>query len=305
MSDSYDRDPDTDPRQWMGSMGEHIAELEQEIVELKKQIAIMDDMATVQNELCIEKAGLQGLVKDALCIIDSLDNVYFRDQSVELAHFDGNGLILPSNHSIYFSSGTTITDEGSNMSIDRGLKVHGNVYPDDNNARTCGSDQKKWSGGWFEDINVDDLTCNDTFGGCGSISGCAYIEVNLLEEEKIKQRKIDLNTGKKDVNYTGFELGDVLCYGSHGLKLSEYDCSMCVTAVSDKNGNPIVIGAESIKVVGKVAINQFLVTSSIEGVARAWDNKNGEPPRGCVIGQSMEFKEDNKERLIKAMIRKF
>lgn len=244
-------------------------------------------------------------------IMDSDDNIYLTSGGNQMAHFTANSMDLPSDYYITWSGQGRIRSTGGYLKVEGSsggtydLRVEGNVYPDSDNAHSCGAEDKRWNHGWFEDANIDDLVVEDSFGGCGSISGCAYIEVNLLNEDSIEQRRVDLKNGEKNVNYTGFELGDVLCWSSHGLKKSEHDCSMCVTAVANKDGNPIVIGAEPIKVVGQVAPNQFLVTSSVEGVARGWDLKNGNPPFGCVIGQSMEFKDDNEVGLIKAMIRKF
>ena len=185
------------------------------------------------------------------------------------------------------------------------IEFDGDIACHADNHNNCGKWDRRWHEVWTEDLQVDDIQCNDSFSGCGSISGCAYVEINLMSDEQVAERKEDVKKGKTKKNYTGFELGDVLCYGSKGLKLSDHDTAFCVTAVAGKLGEPVVVGAEPIKVVGKVAINQFLVSSSIKGVARAWDNSHGEPPRGTVIAQSMEFKMDNEIKLIKAMIRKF
>lgn len=205
---------------------------------------------------------------------------------------------------ILAASGRSIKLKNSRTEIDGAVQVKGKLYPSSDNSYELGDSSNRWSKGHFEDIDVDDIYVRKSFDGCGSISGCAYIEVNLLDEQDIEQRRVDLKNDKA-VNYTGFEIGDVLCWSSNGLKKSEHDLSMCVTAISDKNGMPIVLGAEYIKVVGKVAVNQFLVTSSVEGVARGWENKFGNPPAGTVIAQSMEYKNTNEVGLIKAMIRKF
>ncbi len=241
---------------------------------------------------------------NAKLTLDTLDSIVFRRAGTGYLTFDYNSdrtcmdIQMATNAYLYWSSGRYIKGEASLV------EVNGDFCPSADNVYKCGTTGQRWSVGNFEDINVDDITVNNSFGGCGSIAGCAYIEVNLLNEEDIEQRRVDLKNGERK-NYTGFELGDVLCYGSRGLKKSDYDTAMCVTAISDKEGMPVVIGAEPIKVVGKIAMNQFLVTSSISGVARGWDNKLGNPPIGCVIGQSMESKDDNEIGLIRAMIRKF
>ena len=185
------------------------------------------------------------------------------------------------------------------------ISINGNLNPSSDNNYTLGSAGQRWSVGWFEDVVVDDITVNNSFSGCGSISGCAYIEVNLLGE-KVNDYKEDVKQSIVGVNYTGFEEGDVLVWSNKGLKKADLDACNCVTAVADKNGMPIVLGAEKIKVIGKVATNQFLVSSGVPGYARAWNQTMcGNPPIGTVIAQAMENKSETGEGLIMAMIRKF
>lgn len=200
---------------------------------------------------------------------------------------------------IRWSSGRKIIDGGSSITID------GDLIPHADNQHQLGYSNYRWSLGNFEDINVDDITVNNTFSGCGSISGCAYIEVNLLNKEQVKIYKEKANNSKENHDkITDFEEGDVLVYSHNGLKKCLLDTCPCVTAVSDKRGMPIVLGAEIINVIGKISVNQFLVTSPVEGYARAWNGKEN-PPMGTVIAQAMEGKSDNEKGKIMAMIRKF
>lgn len=183
------------------------------------------------------------------------------------------------------------------------IEFNGDIAPTSDNAYKCGTSGQRWSVGYFEDVVVDDLTVNS---GC---SGCSYIELNLLQESEKEELFKDTNEGnpeRKTKSYTGFEVGDVLVWKNGKLEKSSMDTCPCVTAVSSNVGTPIVLGAEKIKVVGKVKENQFLVTSPVPGYARAWNEKtNGHPPMGTVIAQSMENKLTNEPGTIMAMIRKF
>lgn len=194
------------------------------------------------------------------------------------------------------------------------IEFNGDIAPTSDNTYKCGTSGLRWSEGNYENLVVDDLFCNVSFQGCGTISGCAYTEMNLLGE-KFDEYKEDISLSKEErderkvseKNYTGFEEGDVLVWTVKGLKKADLDACNCVTAVADKRGMPIVLGAEKIKVIGKVAVNQFLVSSGVPGYARAWNQTMcGNPPIGTVIAQAMENKLDETEPgMIMAMIRKF
>jgi len=72
-----------------------------------------------------------------------------------------------------------------------------------------------------------------------------------------------------------------------------------VQAVADRDGKPIVMGAEVIKVIGPVQEGDYLVTSDVPGYAIAARN----PTFGVVIAQALESFAGEKG-IIKAMIRK-
>lgn len=223
-----------------------------------------------------------------------------------------------NNENLYAQIGTLTTSSGGEqeylrIEADSGRSLRfresniacdGNFNPTSDNAFSVGTAGKRWSVGNFEDIVVDDLTVNS---GC---SGCAYIELNLLSGEQKAQIFIDKSAISKEErdakNYTGFDQGTVLVWKHGKLQDSDMDTCPCVTAVASSIGTPIVLGGELVKVVGKGKQNDFLVTSSLPGYARAWNgNTSGTPPMGTVIGQLMVDKLTNEPELVMAMIRKF
>ncbi len=98
-----------------------------------------------------------------------------------------------------------------------------------------------------------------------------------------------------------FEHGDVLCWSTETERLELCDTvnDRLVMAVADKNGKPIVMGAEPIKVIGDVQAGDILVASDTPGYAIV----NNNPAPGTVIGQALEDF-DGERGIIKAMIRK-
>lgn len=100
-------------------------------------------------------------------IIDSLDNIYFRDQSVQLAQIDTNGLILPSTKAVIFTGGGRLKDGGAYLKVEGAaggvcdFQVEGNVYPNADNARQCGTSDKRWQDVNSEDAHIDDIYIGD------------------------------------------------------------------------------------------------------------------------------------------------
>lgn len=247
-------------------------------------------------------------------ILQSADNIYLYSGGNQMAFFTANSLDFPASYYVTWAGQGRIRGNAAYLKIEGStggnwdMRLEGNFYPETDNAYSCGASDRRWGTVFAEDMRCDDLLVNVSFSGCGSISGCAYNEVNLLSDEQQEQYRND--TGKdgkknrKDINYTGFAMGDVLCWGHNGLHRSEFDTAPCVIAVADRRGMPTVLGAEKIKVIGKVARGSFLVTSPQEGFARAWTDKKNEPPRGTIIAVALENKEDNSPSMIKAMIQK-
>jgi len=128
----------------------------------------------------------------------------------------------------------------------------------------------------------------------GSLVQGALIERNLQTLEQIEAEQIE-----------GFSEGDLLCWDeqTEELEVCAEGASILVMAVADKNGKPIIMGAEPIKVLGPAQPGDLLVTSDTPGYAMVWDSSEN-PPAGIVIAQALEAF-DGEQGTIKAMIRKF
>lgn len=128
----------------------------------------------------------------------------------------------------------------------------------------------------------------------GALSSGAFIENNL-------QSLDELNTS----SISRFSQGDLLCWDIETERLEQCAeaATFLVQAVADVNGKPIVMGAESVKVLGPVVGGDLLVASDVPGYAAAWRGAE-RPPAGAVIAQALEAF-DGERGLVKAMIRKF
>lgn len=159
------------------------------------------------------------------------------------------------------------------------LRIHANGNVDVPGALSVGSCASA-------SLNPDALAADACTAG--SIQGGAYVETNL---QTVAER---LNGGNP-----AFERGDVLCWGDNRLELCTTARTPMVQGVADSAGNPIVLGAEPVKVIGLVKTGQYLVASNVPGYAMAVDD----PTFGVVIAQALE--DFNGERgVILAMIRK-
>jgi hypothetical protein len=107
-----------------------------------------------------EKGSIGADTGDSM-IYNSIDNHLFFQGAILLATFNEHGITLPSSKSIFFTGGTEIRDEGSNLYIDRKLEIGGHIYPRLDNTYDLGSGDKRWREGFFEDIEVDDLDIKD------------------------------------------------------------------------------------------------------------------------------------------------
>jgi hypothetical protein len=123
----------------------------------------------------------------------------------------------------------------------------------------------------------------------GALSHGALIENNLQSATERAAERIDR-----------FSQGDVLCWNDGRLELCAQVGNPLVQAVADKNGKPIVLGAEPIKVLGPVRVGDLLVASDVPGYATVDDD----PRPGTIIAQALEDFEEE-QGLVKAMIRKF
>lgn len=223
---------------------------------------------------------------------------------------------------IVAASGRSIKLKNSRIEMDGTMRTQ-KIYPEDDNESELGDLNNRWSKGHFEDLACDDLFVEVSADLPGlnernlltEEQMSKYFEVTkreITEEDISKKAKKD-NTDRmsaekqlrkqkrkiaKETNITGFDIGDVLVWDNDRLKLCESDSSSLVMAVASHRGMPCVIGAEPVKVTGKVETGDFLVTSDIKGRARSEKN----PKIGTVIAQALESSEG--DATIKAMIRK-
>lgn len=144
-------------------------------------------------------------------IIDSLDNIYFRDQSTELAHLDSTGLVLPNAGGIVISSGGRLRYTGGFLYFDGstggdlGIKLEGSFLPHKNNddADNIGDTNYRWHSGWFEDVYVDDIVINS--GGSITVAGNSgddeefEVGTSFRKKDGVYQWRARLLTFKKGV----------------------------------------------------------------------------------------------------------
>ncbi len=123
----------------------------------------------------------------------------------------------------------------------------------------------------------------------GAVSCGALVEANLQTQEEKAASQI-----------VRFGEGDVLCWGIDQLELCATANDRLVQAVADKDGKPIVLGAEKVKVLGPVQRGDILVASDVPGYAMV----NNDPRSGSVVAQALE-NFDGQRGVIKAMIRKW
>ncbi len=136
------------------------------------------------------------------------------------------------------------------------------------------------------DIGHPDFKFNAIWGQQNFIG--ALIETGL----ETPQEQID--------GIASIDEGDVLCWNKERLEKCREANTVAVQAVASDERHPIVLGAELIKVLGVVKVNDLLVASDVPGYAMV--NNAARP--GTVIGQALEDF-DGEQGLIKAMIRKF
>ncbi len=167
---------------------------------------------------------------------------------------------------------------GSDLSVDAGYGSHNtlNLLDDvripEGNLDMVGHDVN----------NVNTIYVQDAH--CG-----ALLEANLQTPE-------EQELGEND----RFEEGDVLCWAEDRLEKCTAANDRLVQAVANAKGEPIVIGAEAVKVLGPLQKGDLLVASDVPGFATV----NNDPAPGTVIAQALEGFEGEKG-IVKAMIRKF
>jgi len=153
---------------------------------------------------------------------------------------------------------------------------------------------------WFYFNNFIVPTANKQFdlGGVDRSWRTAYLESASCGA--ILEANLQTAAEKNATKVDRFDEGDVLCWGIDQLELCAVSNDRLVQAVADKDGKPIVLGAEKVKVLGPVQRGDILVASDVPGYAMV----NNDPRSGSVIAQALE-NFDGQRGIIKAMIRKW
>jgi len=118
----------------------------------------------------IQKGIIYADAGDTL-IIKSSNNTQFFSGAASAGVLNADGLTLPSSKKLAFSGGGAIFDFGAFLKVGGSgggvcdLQVEGNVYPNSDNARQCGTASKRW-----QDINSEDAHIDDIFIGDGIFS---------------------------------------------------------------------------------------------------------------------------------------
>ncbi len=127
----------------------------------------------------------------------------------------------------------------------------------------------------------------------GNIIGGGMVERNLLTPDEQESERVER-----------FEVGDLLCWNSDVSRLEKcaQEASPLVVAVANEKGQPIILGAELVKVIGPVQPGDLLVASDVPGYAVSWSQVGeGEPPMGVVIAKALEAF-NGEQGTVKAMI---
>lgn len=227
-------------------------------------------------------------------ILDTLDNIYFRTQSAEMMRIVSAGIQLPSGKYFGWTTGRKITDEGSWVSI------NGTFGPNGNETDDLGGSSTKW-----RSVYANKYYQQASTGGDASVYDFAYIEMGLLPKKMIKKHLggIDgkglMRTDKlpeKEIKLP-FKKGTILSWNHGKLNICKKDMDNKAIAVANKRGLPIVLGAEPVRVIGKIKQGDFIVSAN-NGCGRS----EKKPKLGTIIGKALQDKKSLKESLIKVMI---
>ena len=100
---------------------------------------------------------------------------FFRDATQEYASLKVDGLHLESGKAIWFNAGTTITDAGYEMRLDRDMTITGNIFPSATQTYVLGDSSAKWFNVVSKYITPGDIIFQDTH--------CPICELEFQEED--------------------------------------------------------------------------------------------------------------------------
>jgi hypothetical protein len=183
------------------------------------------------------------------------------------------------------------------------ISCNGNFNPSTDEGYNLGTSGTKWA-----NVYANKLFQQNSAGPGNSayVYDFGYVEMGLLPKKMIKKHLggIDGNglmpvdkAPIEDIKLP-FSLGTILVWGKRGLEASVKDEDLRVVAVASDRGLPIVLGAEPVRVVGRVKRGDYIVSTK-NGCGKASKN----PDSRSIIGIALEGKVSQEERLIKVMIR--
>jgi len=193
------------------------------------------------------------------------------------------------------ASGRSLRWKSSHIACD------GHFLPTSDEAYNLGQTGTKW-----DNVYANKLYQQASTGGTASVYDFAYVEMGLLPERMVKKHLGGID-GKglmpvdkipEEKIKLPFKKGTVLVWGSKGLEESNKDGDSRVVAIANDRGLPIVLGAEPVRVIGKVKRGDFIISTS---KGRGKSAKN--PDSKSIIGIALDGKKTEGEELIKVMIK--
>jgi len=100
---------------------------------------------------------------------------FFRDATQEYASLKVDGLHLESGKSLWFNGGTTITDAGYEMRLDRDMTITGSIFPSSDKTYVLGTSGARWYNVVSKYITPGDIIFQDTH--------CPICEKEFQEED--------------------------------------------------------------------------------------------------------------------------
>lgn len=151
-------------------------------------------------------AAIGKILTDSANLIYDAPIHFFRTGATQFLQIKSDGLLLPSSKAVIFTGGGRIKDNGAYLKVEGAeggvcdFQVEGNVYPNADNARQCGTSDKRWQDVNSEDIHVDDLTINSStsWGGSSGKSGSTRVLTAIDydgDQLRYKYRDIGFNLG--------------------------------------------------------------------------------------------------------------
>ena len=246
------------------------------------------DDFTVNGELWVAQTGIFGGPDLISALSLRSPDLYFRTDPSFNRGDGGRALVheindtLAVNYKNDFSGGVTI---GGSTRITGELTVEGPTIRLLGNDLYLSGDHGDGGRALVHTVN-DTLVINydnDFSGG---------VVINNLHTGKVVELNLLTPAQQQAVEPLPFTLGDLLCWDETKLALAlcTVAASPLVVAVANAQGQPIVLGAEPIKVVGPVKPGDLLVSSQHPGYATAWTQLQPDrsPPVGVTIAKALE-----------------